>query len=145
MLDYPDSIGVMYPADFNVPDAHCTVIYLGEMQDAEFTKEDLVLAMKRLALKAPGEVKVLGYDLFGKENDILVIRLDDSLLKENFDKVQRTLAKIGAENKSSFPDYNPHVTVKEHFKGDIRGMVDPPEIITLGAPEIWWGDEHVSV
>lgn len=132
-----------WPADKD--DAHCTVIYLGDMEDINCTKEDLQNVVNRLKIKAPGDVAVNGVDLFGPEKNVLVAKLDPTNLLPIRESFERTLAKINVFNGSEYKDYNPHVTITTDFGGTMLNAIEDtqlPSHVKLGEPVLWWGDEH---
>lgn len=150
MSDYPDSICIAYPyvfpQDTDLPidysiEAHCTLIYLGEIQEANFTKEDLRHVLDSWTFEGLGIVDVSGLALFGPNKDVLVMTLDSSVLMDYFEEIAHDLSLRGIENKSSFPDYNPHITLNEAYHGPTVGFT-LPTTVGLGAPEVWWGDER---
>lgn len=137
----------MFPSSWpeDLSDAHCTLLYLGDMSEANFTKEDLQIVLKRLATKAPGEVSITGLELFGPEKNVLVATLDDSKLARIRDSFERTLAKIDIHNASEFKEFKPHVTIDDEFTGSLaeaRESIQLPETVTLAAPVLWWGNER---
>lgn len=147
MAEYPTSIGIMFPASWptDLDDAHCTLIYLGDMADATFTKEDLEIVIQRLDKRAPEEVIITGMDLFGPDKNVLVATLDTVKLQPLRRSFEVTLAKIGVENASEFKDYKPHVTISEDFSGSLEDAerdIKLPRTLFLGAPKLWWGNEH---
>lgn len=137
--DYPDSIGIMYPVDWPTddPQAHCTLFYLGEQQDANFTAQDLFDALDEADLEAPGDVPTAGLELFGEEQDTPVALLDSLLLRFQKKSLGRVLKEKGIEDASSFPQYRPHVTL-------MNADAEIPPTINLGAPQVWWGNERLT-
>jgi 2'-5' RNA ligase len=136
----------MFPSSWpeDLDDAHCTLLYLGDMVEATFSKEDLEIVIKRLNTKAPGEVAITGLDLFGPEKNVLVATLDPKKLQPIRESFERTLAKINIFNASQYKDYNPHVTIAEDFSGtleDAKKDVKLPQTVVLGPPVLWWGNE----
>jgi 2'-5' RNA ligase len=147
MAEYPTSIGLMFQSSWpkNLDDAHCTLLYLGDMADATFSKEDIESVVQRLDISAPGEVKVTGLDLFGPQGNVLVATLDSLKLRPIRDAFESTLAKINIFNASQYKDYKPHVTISEGFSGTLDEATANtvlPEYVTLGAPELWWGNDR---
>lgn len=147
MSDYPTSVGIMFPSSWpeDKEDAHCTILYLGEMSEINCTREELQAVVDRLKVKAPGKVAVNGVDLFGPDKNVLVARLDPTRLEPIREAFERTLAKINVFNASEYKDYNPHVTITEEFGGTMLNAIadtDLPTHVELGEPQLWWGDEH---
>lgn len=145
---YPDSIGIMYPyvfpqdtdlpIDYDIP-AHCTLMYLGEIQETGIRMEQITKALEGIEFEPTGIVDVDGLELFGQDKNVLVMTLKSSDLEENFRKVSEALSEVGIENASSFPDYNPHITLNESYKGPTIGFT-LPTTVGLGSPELWYGD-----
>lgn len=147
MAEYLTSIGIMFPASWpeDLDDAHCTLIYLGDMADATFSREDLEIVIKRLDTRAPEEVIVTGLELFGRDKNVLVATLDNIKLAPIRGSFERTLAKIDVYNASEFTEYRPHVTISEEYSGTLEDAykeIKLPKTLFLGAPRLWWGNEH---
>lgn len=142
MSEYSESVGIMYPANWpeDKDDAHCTLIYLGDKEDVNASKKDVVNLLKGLSLMAPGEVRVASTSFFGESRDIPVVLLDSSLLHLQRVIVEKQLKdQLGVVNGSQFTTYQPHVTVESN-----RDYI-LPTTITLGKPQLWWGDEYIEV
>lgn len=150
--NYDDSICIAYPyvfpQDTDLPidyeiEAHCTLIYLGVFSDAEgkFGMEDLRRVLDSVSFEDLGIIDVEGLELFGFDMDVLVMSLNSSKLQEYFAIVASKLADMGIENKSSFPTYNPHITLNENYHGPTIGFT-LPTTVGLGQPEVWWGDQR---
>ena len=137
MVDNSDGIAVVYPSNWpeNDPEAHCTIIYLGKVDEVAFTEQDVRNAMELMQLGAPGEVPVAGPEMFGPDKDIPVVLLEPvpvlTLAKLALEAV---LLTFGIENASEFKDYKPHVTVPDHDR-------EIPTTVTLGEPVLWWGPQ----
>lgn len=115
------------------------------MADATFTKDDIQNVLKRLDFHAPGPVKTTGVEYFGPEKDIPVVTLSTQSLENYRETLERVLAKINVHNVSEFKDFKPHVTISYGpFEGSIDSL-DIPETIVLGAPQLWWGDDPLTV
>lgn len=154
-MDYSDSIAIVFPADWpnessnlkvNKPsEPHCTLIWLGNIPDVSYTKEDVQNLLDRMSIKAPGEVPTTGVELFGPEGDVLVVTLDSERLEPIRDAIEEGLKKIGGKNASQYKDYKPHVTIDEEAtlsKEEAEIELDIADTVTLGAPVVWWGDER---
>lgn len=147
MSDYSESVSIMFPASWPVdkPDAHCTIIYLGEKSELPVDKDILEAVVARLGFSDPGPVPVTGLALFGPERNVLVATLDPEKLQPIRDSFERTLAKVGVENASEYKTYRPHVTIQEGYDGHLADAMSSlfiPKTIGLEAPQLWWGDEH---
>lgn len=131
------------PIDYSIP-AHCTLIYLGYVDEVDFSKEDVLDSVRGMSFGDTGIVDVDGLELFGPESDILVMRLNSSVLMDNFETVRDELAENGIENASSFPDYNPHITLAENYHGPTIGYT-LPTTVGLAKPQLWWGEEWIDI
>lgn len=153
MSDNSDHIAIVFPVtsavptDFNIQEgveAHCTLIYLGKVSEATFTKEDVQSVLDRMQISAPGEVSTLSLELFGPEQDALVITLDDTRLVDIRNSIEKSLSEVGSGNASEYADYRPHVTLdaKTDLTLDMAmESIEIPMTVTLDSPELWWGDE----
>lgn len=134
-------IAVVLPAHFTgcVPDSHCTVIFLGYTDEADFTR-DMVLDVLENTLVEwfPQEFATAGTDWFGVDRDVPVMRLMSSWLKNYRAYVERVLHEAGIRPTASAIswEYQPHVTLPEGFEGEL------PKTVTLFKPVLWWGDER---
>lgn len=137
--EHDNSIGIMYPVDWPTddPEAHCTLFYLGEIQDVDFTTQDLLDALSEADLSAPGPVPTAGLEMFGENKDIPVALLDSLLLRTQKRSLKYILDAKGIEDASSFSGYRPHITLMDP-------NVEIPATVTLGAPQVWWGNERVT-
>lgn len=147
---YAKSIAIVYPTVFpeatELPidrsiDAHCTLMYLGEIGEVSFTKDDLQEVLSRFTFEDLGIVDVDGLTLFGKDKDVLVMLLKSSVLEENHAMISAALHEKGIESASYFTDYKPHVTLNEKYHGPTVGY-ELPTTIGLGSPVVWWGDDR---
>lgn len=150
MSEFPDSIAIMFPANYpdDKSDAHCTLIWLGNIPDATFTPED-VLAVLRADDYTPNvEYTPLPPKIFGKYEDrVVVLPLEDAdgSLNALRTKLETGLAAIGITSPSEYTTYVPHVTTEDYIPGQTRMANYPvPEKIKLGPAELWWGDEHIA-
>ena len=151
--EYPDSIGIMYPyvfpqdtdlpIDYDIP-AHCTLMYLGEISETGLTPEQIIEPLRSVNFESTGIVDVDKLELFGEENNVLVMTLKSSALDSNFQQVSEVLSAVGIPNASSFPDYRPHITLNENYKGPTIGFT-LPTTIGLGDPELWFGDGRLPI
>lgn len=143
--DYPDSIGVMWPAFFTgtypmkeVDKMHITCMYLGEIPDVNFTREELIDTISGLGqMYFYGEIT--GVERFGPRQDIPVLRVDHQQLYTVQAEVEKHLAAVGINSASSFPEYKPHVTVNEEI------FARPPEVVRVHPLMVWWGNERVRL
>lgn len=134
------SIAIVYPVSWpnpteDVPNPHSTIIFLGPVADATFTKDDLKKVLKTFIWEpfdvALGEVK-----MFGENNDVPVVTLLGEQLTVIRQTLEEELAKYGIKDASEF-EYSPHITV------DPQSMQSVPLMsVRLGKPQIWWGTER---
>lgn len=141
--DYSNSAGLMWPATFEgsdaVDDPHCTIMFLGNADELRVSPAYIISAMLDL-LDAPGEVAVQGPEVFGSDEKVWVAVLEPEALSSLQASIQEALKEIGVENKSSFPDYRPHVTL-----GPAVDESNPPAVpstVVLGEPQVWLGDDR---
>lgn len=140
--DYSDSAGLMWPASFDgseaVDDPHCTIMFLGNASELRMKPAYIFMHIFDY-LDAPGEIAVVGTEVFGNEEKVWVATLDPAALETLQKGIQEALSAVGVENKSSFPDYRPHVTL-----GPATSDVAPeaPSVVVLGEPQVWLGDER---
>lgn len=144
--DYPDSIGVMWPVYFledyehgNFDSAHVTCMYLGEMQDINFTKEELLVTLTNRYSDMFIWATVADRVMFGENSDVTVLTLANSHIHAIHDEVESLLNAIGIQSASSFTDYKPHVTV------DQETWDNPPNGVLLGPLMVWWGNERIAI
>lgn len=144
MTEISQSACLMWPATFpgseKIKDPHTTVLYLGELDNVP-TSGSAALLVNSDYLKAPGEVRVTGLEVFGPDDDqVWVATLDDSVLGPLQAKIKEQSARYGIMDASSFPDYRPHVTLGPKSSA----KPTPPKTVHLGPLEMWWGEEHLK-
>lgn len=116
------------------------MFYLGEIPEISFTQQDLFDALNASNLSAPGEVSTIGPEMFGPDKDIPVVKLEPTLLlRAQKSTLRYNLRARGIEDASSYANdaYRPHVTLQNPDQ-------KIPESITLGAPQVWWGNERIT-
>lgn len=130
-------ICVVWPAYFEGStdtEAHVTALFLGNTDTAEFTKEQALAAIAPVTKYGSwGDFTTKGTSLFGKDNNIPVILLQDGGLSIAVKELTKRLVAAGIEPSTMFP-FNPHVTVPE-------GSAIPLKV-HLAAPTLWWGNER---
>ena len=149
--EFKRSIAIVMPAEHrdSNPGSHCTVMYLGEIGDVDFTKSQVELVVEKLR-KRWGQLFISngihvwnrGYSCFGQERDKLVAILpaDDERIGDIHDHAEYYLGHRGIKSASNF-DYRPHVTLG--VAKDINTMYLPnSQLFTLYKPVLWWGDER---
>lgn len=131
-------IAVVWPAYFDGstdPEAHVTALFLGNTETVEFTKEDVLAAITPVVRYGSwGDFNTKGTAMFGKDNNVPVILLQDGGLGVAVKELTRRLTQKGIMPSTAYP-FNPHVTVPE-------GSVIPLTV-HLAVPTLWWGDERV--
>lgn len=124
-----------------VPDAHCTLIYLGNLgENVTFTKDQVLDVLHDLnvlwgRLDAV-RVKTDGYDVFGANRDVPVIRLDSIGLRGMRHYADVELERRWGIKSPSEYDYQPHVSLSQ------MPHQAPPNSLELRRPVLWWGDER---
>lgn len=143
MSEFSDSACIAYPASWpdTIKDPHSTLMFLGNISELPYTKEDVLAVMRRENLIGPGKVSISGLELFGPDKDIPVARLDSLRLRAQRALLEFGLNKVGIQDASEF-DYNPHVSLTYENDVDLEEL-ELPENVTLAPPELWWGDERL--
>jgi 2'-5' RNA ligase len=144
MNDYSTTGCIVWPVrELNVPDAHVTVVYLGEISYTDNGLERAVRALKQVESKTPGTVAITGYEVFGQDSLVDVATLDDTYLLPMFEEIEGALLRNGLRNGSSFPGYRPHVTLgPANSDAPLRLTSDS---VFLESPVIWWKELTVTV
>lgn len=150
---YVNSIAIVYPAVLHMDERvampidfetnfHCTIQYLGEIGEVDFTRQDLVDALTVTSFPDELVVPVRGKSLFGRDRDMLVLRLESDQIHANFDSVTAYLLdnKLTNPHRKLFSRFTPHVTVREGFHGSHKRL-KAPRAVTLTKPVVWWGTE----
>jgi len=136
-------IAIVYPVSWpspteDVPNPHSTLIFLGPVEDATFTKDDLKAVLKVFIWEpfdaALGEVKMFTDD--DGNDTIPVVTLLGEQLYVNRQTLEEELGKHGIKDASEH-EYSPHITV------DPVSMQSVPLMsVRLGKPQIWWGTDR---
>jgi len=149
--EFKKSIAIVMPAQFREsnPGSHCTVMYLGEIGDVDFTKAQIERVVDRLRdrwdklfFSNGFHVWNRGYSCFGQERDKLVAIMpaDDDRILDIRDHAEHWLGLQDITSASNF-DYRPHVTLG--VAKDINTMYLPnSQLFTLFKPVLWWGEER---
>lgn len=149
-MDFSDDVSIMFPTRLptnvglpersdEIGEEHVTFIYFGdEFENPVETRKEIesIMRSKNLVPRGPFYVNVLGYDLFGPDEDILVVRLDSPYLVHLQRQALDIFESLGYNNGSSFPNYNPHVTIAYDWTG---GLTDLPKLdrIILQKAQVW--------
>jgi hypothetical protein len=130
-------IAVVWPAYFEGStdsEAHVTALFLGNTDTAEFTREQALAAIQPVTKYGSwGDFTTKGTALFGKDNNVPVILLQDGGLGIAVKELTKRLNAAGIMPSTMFP-FNPHVTVPE------RSVI--PMSVHLSTPTLWWGNER---
>lgn len=131
-------IAIVWPAWFlgsTDPQLHCTALFLGNTETTPFRRSTIENVL-RWKGNDPGPCHVTGPALFGKEQNIPVLTIENPNLQQELDWLVRRLAAYEVISPSEF-GFNPHVTIaKEEAKPYF------PRFIQLEAPVLWWGDDR---
>jgi len=144
MSEYSQHVNISYPASWPIiPDAHCTVMYLGQIDELNYTADDVVDAIRGYSSGILLHAKIRGLEMFGPDNDIPVFRLDEPTLEPRMRAIQAALHARDIRSTSEYyqegVEYKPHVT----WPGlDIKETIQIPKYVLLTEPELWWGDER---
>ena len=152
---YAQTIAIVYPAvaptdDYELPidreiNTHVTINVLGEIPEVYFSKDELIAVLRNIEWEEITEAGVEQLALFGISNDFLVMTLDAPALQKNRKLVNEALADAGILSLDKFPDYRPHITLRENYDGLLAPTDELPETVKLGLPTLWWGNEAVSL
>jgi 2'-5' RNA ligase len=152
---YAQTIAIVYPAvvpadKYALPidreiQTHVTINVLGEISEVTYSKDELVAALCDIEWEDIAEAEVNQLDLFGVSNDFLVMLLDAPALHNNWKLVNDALANAGIYGINKYPNYRPHLTLREKYDGDLMLSENLPDTVKLGSPTLWWGTETVSL
>lgn len=148
--DFSNYVSVVFPAAFpsrnvqpDVKNLHCTVFSLGDL-DSDLNgvpAQTLLDALHDIPTNVIQYVNTDGWDLFGPENDIPVVKLMPApLLLEIHHHIKYNLEDIGIHSNSEF-DYSPHVTVDP---GTYHNNNMPPWVL-LDRAQLWYAGEKILV
>ena len=139
MNQYSTTGCIVWPVmNTNVPAAHVTIVYLGEVSPVNNGLEKAVRALTEVDLDAPGAVEITGYEVFGRDELVDVATLDPTPLLPAFESIEAALIRNGLHNASSFPEYRPHFTLGLHAPDEPLRLTQSK--ILLLSPVIWWKD-----
>lgn len=152
---YAQTIAIVYPAvapseAYNLPTdrtikTHVTVSLLGEIPEVDFTKEELIEALRNIEWQTISDAEVEGLELFGIKNDFLVMLLQSPSLQRNWMSVNETLNRSGIPILDKYPSYRPHITLMENYEEALPTPEFLPPVIKVGFPELWWGTEAIPL
>ena len=152
---YAQSIAIVYPAvapadEYNLPidreiKTHVTISVLGEIPEVEFDKDELIAVLRNIDWEEITAAEVDQLALFGIDNDFLVMTLDAPALQKNWKRVHDALNIADIPSLNKYPDYRPHITLREKFEGSLIESEELPETVELGFPTLWWGNEAIPL
>jgi 2'-5' RNA ligase len=131
-------IAIVWPAWFpgsTDPELHCTALFLGDTESTTFSR-DLIERVVASDSVMPGECRVTGQALFGREQNVPVLTIASRVLMIAQEWMTRELEMFGIYSPSEF-GFSPHVTVAK--ESEIWKL---PAYVHLQAPVLWWGDER---
>ena len=132
-----------------VEQSHCTVAFLGNTTEVDFTKRTAQHITDKLAsmdLWLPNHrIRTYshGYEMFGVEKDQPVVLLSDDRILEVRERAEQLLNDYGIEY-SKLWDYKPHVSLFANSHANIQGLAktDFQLSMMLRPPVLWWGDDR---
>lgn len=140
----------MFPSNYpeNKPDAHCTLIWLGDTDTATFTKDQLLEVLSAYDYTPTPEQTPLPPKIFGKDDErVVVLPLEDGdgSLQALRAHIEAALEDRGIKSPSEYTTYVPHVTTEPYIPGQTKMANYPvPDRLKLTKAELWWGDEHIE-
>lgn len=92
---------------------HCTHLYLGELPIQRLRECGAIIDDLFNFYKIPPKFKVEfdTLDMFGPENDTMVVKASDKNPFNYFKMIRATLGGAGFGDFMTYPEYNPHITV----------------------------------
>jgi len=147
--DISTSGAIMWPAvypldpahpEYRPREPHSTIVYLGDITDVNYTKEEVIDAIKDTYHSVFLWVYVEGLDWFGPEENIPVLRVHHDYMRPYHDTLTKVLKIRGIPFSEEY-DYSPHITITPQAALD---EVWPKKIL-LSPVELWWGGEHIKI
>lgn len=132
-----------------VNQSHCTVAFLGNTTEVDYTKtqaQRIVTKLASMDLWLPDHrigTYNTGYEMFGVEKDQPVALLNDERIFEVRERAEALLNDYGIEF-SKLWDYKPHISLFDNPHANIKGLLETEFImrISLRPPVLWWGDDR---
>lgn len=145
-VDPMPHIALVFPARLTnvpyheLPEAHCTIMYLGTTDTVTFTPEDVIAGLADTPLNTMLWATVTGTEMFGDPAVVPVLRVSHNMLGVLNGRVTAALAEVGITDPSIYAnEYKPHITVPQSV------WDNPPQHALLSYAELWWGGEHMSL
>lgn len=148
--DFKNTACVVFPAKYpsdriapSIPNLHSTVLFLGDIDEhlGGVTAQALIDALRRVDTNYHQYVNTKGWDLFGPDKNIPVIKLDETpqMLEIHY-SVKHELSRRGINSVSEWP-YSPHVTVDV----DTYKMNNLPDGVYLEPARLWYRNEKILI
>lgn len=141
---------IVYPAQYpdhftkpSVEELHSTILFLGDIDEdlGGIEIEPLMDVLSPVECNYLQYVDVKGWDLFGPDQNIPVLKLDQTpVMTEIRERVEFVLACVGIFSPSQF-GYSPHVTIDNETFRTQRF----PEWVLLRQPQLWYRGERVEI
>lgn len=136
-------IAIVWPCWFpgsTDKELHATALFLGSTESVTFTREDVEGAIGRYLW--PAWTKTKGFEMFGFNKDIPVVKLErTNLLFIERQDIKTRLERVGIQASNQFA-FNPHVTIAKEAEHIQDSELFLPTQIHLEAPVIWWGADR---
>jgi 2'-5' RNA ligase len=141
MSEFHESIAVVWPSSVPVsdPEAHCTMLFLGQIPEVSFTKKDVLRVLANYDFQSPGDFYIRASNLYGTNKDVLVAELHDPkrVLSEQREYLEEGLEEAHGIVSASQFGFSPHVTISPKAVNEAFA----PKV-TLGSPVLWWGSDR---
>lgn len=139
-------ICIVFPVEFegSAPDSHLTNIFLGPIEEADFTRTSVQRVVDRLrkewltAYPDGHSVTMTEYDHFGPQKDVLVFLPQYHPFNYFRELAEEDLEPLGVESASEF-EYRAHITAPANWDLKAQGV---PTSARIGAPVLWWGKDR---
>ncbi len=133
--------------DEAVEELHCTILFLGDTQQAGYHVEDVVKATRRVAAQMGAFLaRVSGIGTFdiGDGKHVTYASVDAPGLNELHTALRQSLEMYGIY-ASRDHGYSPHITLQYHEPG--KGPTDMPPILewAVGELHVVWAGQHFLV
>lgn len=143
--DYKNTAVIVLPVKWpsthpapDVKDLHVTLAFLGDIDENELVKDDVVDAIMSLDYNVFVMADVIGFDLFGPEQDIPVLRVEHEVFQKTYNQLTDALRERDIPWSQNYA-FQPHVTIDHETS--INGW--PSQLWTTPV-ELWWRREKVK-